>query len=78
MNHFLTDRNGVRHEIEEWGWEEGKVCLCLDKWKVMNLKLYYREPRTWDEYMGNKPCGYYAVVPITKKERRRVYLHLYS
>ena len=76
MSHYIKDKNGVKHVIEEYGWDDGKVTLCLDHWKVMTLKMYFRHEKTWDDHMGNTPCGYYAIVPITKNERRRVYLRL--
>ena len=75
--HFVTDRNGKKHIIEEYGWGYGKVTLCLDNWRIMNLKMYFRNERTWDDHMGNTPCGYYAIVPITRNERKRIYLELH-
>ena len=75
--HFITDKNGNKHTIEEYGWENGIVTLLIDKWKFVNLKMYFRPERTWDDHMGNTPCGYYVNVPITRTERRRVYLDLY-
>ena len=74
--HYITDRNGRGHTVEEYGWEKGTVILCIDNDRIVNLKMYYRHERTWDDHMGNTPCGYYANVPITRTERRRVYLDL--
>lgn len=74
--HYITDKNGNKHTIEEYGWNNGRVTLCLDNWKFLDLKMYFRNERTWDDHMGNTPCGYYAIVPIGN-ERRRVYLDLY-
>ena len=77
MKHYIKDKQGIEHKIEEYGWDDGKITLCLDNWKVMTLKMYCRHERTWDDHMGNTPCGYYAIVPVNSKERRRVYLTLY-
>ena len=77
MKHYITDKHGIKHSIEELGWEDGKIYLSLDGYKTLTLKMYYRHERTWDDHMGNTPCGYYAIVPVNNKERRRVYLDLY-
>ena len=83
MTHFITDGSGTRHKIEEYGWDKGKATVCVDNYKVHTLTMYYREERTWDDHMGNTPCGYYVIVPIRTfnnktnrfaTERRRVYL----
>lgn len=88
MKHYLTAKTGEKIIVEEDGWENGKVYLsiyCGNKygmyfWRNATLKMYYRHERTWDDHMGNTPCGYYAIVPILKvnghTERRRVYLRL--
>lgn len=76
--HYIIDKNGYTHTVEEYGWENGKVTLCINNWKFVTLKMYFRHERTLDDHMGNTPCGYYAIVPITKNERRRVYLTLYK
>lgn len=78
MKHYITDKTGQTHEVEEYGWENGKITLCIDKCRVVTLKMYYRSEKTWDDHMGNTPCGYYANVPINKRERKRVYLNLYK
>lgn len=77
MKHYIKDRNGITHTVEEYGWNKEKVMLCIDNWKFVELKMYFRPERTWDDHMGNTPCGYYVNVPITRAERRRVYLKLY-
>jgi hypothetical protein len=79
--HYITDKNGKTHSIEEYGWDDEKVTVCLDNYKVLILKMHYRHERTWDDHMGNTPCGYYCIVPIhvgnNKVERKRVYLDLW-
>ena len=80
MKHYIKYKDGKTHTIEEYGWDNGKVTLCIDNWKITTLKMYYRHERTWDDHMGNTPCGYYAIVPINigngKIERKRIYLEL--
>ena len=76
MKHYIKDRSGKTHTVEEYGWDNGIVTLCIDDDKIVNLKMYFRYERTWDDHMGNTQCGYYANVPITSKERKRVYLYL--
>lgn len=78
MIHYVKDKFGHTHTIEEYGWDNGKVTLCIDNSNVINVKMYYTECKTWDQYMGNKPCGYYALVPIPNfKNRKRIYLELH-
>ena len=75
--HQIKDHFGHTHTIEEYGWENGKITLCIDKNKIVTCKMYFKPCKTWDEYMGNKPCGYYALVPIPNfKSRKRIYLEL--
>lgn len=76
--HYVKDKHGKTHTVEEYGWTKEKITLCVDNWKIVELKMYFRPERTWDDHMGNTPCGYYANVPITRVERRRVYLRLYN
>lgn len=76
--HYITDKNGAWHTVEEYGWMDGKATVCIDHYKISTLKMYYRHERTWDDHMGNTPCGYYVIVPIPvyngKHENKRVYL----
>ena len=39
-----------------------------------HLKVYYRHERTWDDHMGNTPCGYYCNVPMPNGKTKRVYM----
>lgn len=74
MKHYVEDKSGTTHTIELYGLTKEKATLCLDNNRFMTLKKYFRPERTWDDHMGNTPCGYYVNVPITKTERKRVYL----
>ena len=47
--------------------EDGKVDVMVwNTWRcdVHRLKVYYRHERTWDDHMGNTPCGYYVNLPL--------------
>ena len=74
--HYIKGKSSRTHTIEEYGWENGVITLCIDNNKIIKRKMYYRHERTWDDHMGNTPCGYYAIVPI-EGQRKRVYLDLY-
>lgn len=77
--HYIKTKDGKTHTIEEYGFDKTTATICLDNWKVVTLKRYYRHERTWDDHMGNTPCGDYVIVAIPisngKKERKRVYLN---
>ncbi len=43
--------------------------------KVHHLKVHYRPERTWNDHMGNTPCGYYVNLPLPFGcGKRRYYL----
>lgn len=75
--HYVKGKSGKVHTVEEYGWDKKKVTLCIDNNKIIERKMYFRPERTWDDHMGNTPCGYYAIVPI-EDQRKRVYLTLYK
>lgn len=57
--------------------EKGKTALYVItnySYTYHNLKVYYRPERTWDDHMGNTPCGYYVNVPYMGK-KYRVYMY---
>lgn len=64
MRHFITTKCGTKHSIDEYGYENGHAYLCIDNIRFVNLKMYFREERTWDDHMGNTPCGYYVTIPF--------------
>lgn len=39
------------------------------------LKEHYRPERTWDDHMGNTPCGTYVNLPFPGGKRERAYLY---
>lgn len=47
----------------------GELTAEVEIWNTWNyfphrLKVYYRPERTWDDHMGNTPCGYYVNLPL--------------
>lgn len=47
--------------------------VYVDNYHMHTLRVYYRHERTWDDHMGNTPCGYYCNVPIAGKKHRIYY-----
>lgn len=72
---YVKDKRGVTHKIDFFTYidKEGYVEMYVDN-VYHRLKTYFRHERTWDDHMGNTPCGYYCNVPLTKSERKRVYI----
>ena len=72
---YVTDNTGRKHVVEFISSiVNNKVTYYVD-YAIHESKVYYRHERTWDDHMGNTPCGYYVVAPINRRERCRVYLH---
>lgn len=78
--HFI-DRDGRAHSTEiisDFYRKEGDITtdmyidIMVDN-TIHTLKLYWREEKTWDDHMGNTPCGYYVHLPIGC-ERARFYI----
>lgn len=58
--------------------EDGKTTYYIQtngSFKTVTSKVYYRPERTWDDHMGNTPCGYYVIAPFPNGERHRVYIY---
>lgn len=58
--------------------DEGKTGYWVEDdngyYKYRHTKVHYRPERTWDDHLGNTPCGYYVIVPFPTGERKRVYM----
>lgn len=75
MDRYIKDKNGYRNRIEvNSRVEDGKVEVFVNFTKH-HLKAYFRHERTWNDHMGNTPCGYYVIVPLPTGERRRFYIY---
>lgn len=67
---FIKFKNGDYEEkfkIDFGYIEDGKVTVHV--WNTWNyfrhkLKVHFRPERTWDDHMGNTPCGYYVNLPL--------------
>jgi len=70
MAKITKDFNGTKHTIEGIGWNEGKAYIIVDGYMDKALTMYYRHERTWDDHMGNTPCGYYINVRLNGHQRR--------
>ena len=71
---YIKDKQGKTHVIDFFCViENGKTEYSIDN-TIHKGKVYYRHERTWDDHMGNTPCGYYVIAPITRHERKRVYM----
>lgn len=72
---YVRDNSGRVNTIEFISIiEDGKTDYLLNNNIVENRKVYYRPERTWDDHFGNTPCGYYVIVKLPTKERKRVYI----
>ena len=75
---YITDDNGVKYEIDFYCViDNGKIEYSVKGaggYKTHNTKVYYRHERTWDDHLGNTPCGYYTNVPLGNGKTKRVYI----
>lgn len=68
------------HTFELYGTSDAdpdniQAFVCIDNWFFHWLKVYFRHERTWDDHMGNTPCGSYVNAPFPGGKRRRIYLY---
>lgn len=69
----IKDNNGFTHRVECDEYVENETIGVWINNVYHRLKAYYRNERTWDDHMGNTPCGYYVIAPLFK-QRKRIYL----
>ena len=64
------------NRIEAYGYDDitGKVYVLINN-QEHRLKVKYRPERTWNDHMGNTPCGYYVTLPMPGGSHRRAYLY---
>ena len=76
---YITDTNGEKYVIDFYCViDNGKIEYSVQSdygYKCHNTKVYYRYERTWDDHMGNTPCGYYTNVPLGNGKTKRVYIY---
>lgn len=86
MYKYVTGKNGVEYAIDFFATidkskannkREGTTIVSVE-WgcwsRILELSVYYRPERTWDDHMGNTPCGYFCNIPLPTGERKRVYM----
>lgn len=77
---YITLKDGTRFSVEFASMiVNGKTTVTVhsDRYGYSEhyLKVDYRPERTWDDHMGNTPCGYYVTIPFRQTgERKRVYI----
>ena len=76
---YITDSKGRKYEIDFYTVidEDGKIEYSVKSqygYTTHRTKVYYRHERTWDDHMGNTPCGYYTYVPLMDRKTKRVYI----
>ena len=72
---YVRGRDGRKYEIDFFCViENGKTTYYVDN-VLHTTRVYWRSERTWDDHMGNTPCGYYVIVPLPSGERKRVYIY---
>ena len=72
------EKAGVIHigniRIDFLGSDKEKAYVSING-KEHALKLRYRRERTWNDHMGNTPCGYYIDLPLPSGKKERAYLY---
>ena len=71
---YVTDKNGRTRKIEFFEVIENEMTGYYVDNVYHHTKVYYRHERTWDDHMGNTPCGYYVLAPLGNGERKRIYI----
>lgn len=76
---YIIDADGTKYEIDFYCIiDDGKIEYSVKSdygYRTHNTKVYYRHERTWDDHMGNTPCGYYTNVPLGNGKTKRVYIY---
>jgi len=75
---YITDVDGTKYEVDFYCViDDGKIEYSVKSdhgYRTHNTKVYYRHERTWDDHLGNTPCGYYTNVPLGNGKTKRVYI----
>lgn len=77
MFRYLAERNTSyigHNRIDYIGCDDNKVYVLINN-KEHVLKQYFRYYRTWDDHMGNTPCGTYVNLPLPFGKKVRAYLY---
>lgn len=72
---YTKDTYGKTIKIDVFTYpENGKIWLSVNN-RLCHLKIYYRPETTWDDHMGNTPCGDFVNVPMPYGKRKRIYIN---
>ncbi len=74
MKKMITDKNGKEHKVDFFEVIENDMTGYYIDYTYHRTKVYYRPERTWDDHLGNTPCGYYVIAPLPTGEHKRVYI----
>lgn len=72
-NGLRTFNNG-NNRVWFLGRENGKAYVSFG-YTESAFKIYYRPERTWDDHLGNTPCGDYINLRFPNGKRERAYLY---
>lgn len=77
MKRYIHFENGQTHTFELFGFNHsnGTFVYCIDDKYMHETKGYFRHERTWDDHLGNTPCGYYVLAPLPDGQRKRIYVY---
>ena len=64
----------AKHTVDIIGTENGTAYYIVDGCYTKSAKLHFRHERTWNDHMGNTPCGLYFVARFPSRHTARVYL----
>ena len=65
----------MKDKIDIYGIDDNnRMHYCSDGYHERVAKIHYREERTWDDHMGNTPCGNYFIARFNNGSTKRIYL----
>ena len=62
------------YNIDVYGNDSKYVYYCSDGFTERKARLGFRDEKTWNDHMGNTPCGYFFQCILPNGRKRRVYL----
>lgn len=76
---YITTRKGNRYTVDFFCYVfDGKTNYAIEtdySSSIHTSKVHYRPERTWDDHIGNTPCGYFCNVIFPDGCKHRVYMH---
>lgn len=75
MKKYIADKYGKTHIIDFFEIiENEKTGYYIDN-IYHKTKVYFRPEKTWNDHMGNTPCGHYIIAHLPTGEKKRVYIY---